>query len=159
VDERLELPGSETPHGDGGSWLEADPSQRVTTTLVIRRPQQAGELTKQLLSGTLPQMSRDQAEQLLRVDPADLAALLAFAHEYGLQVSEQNANARTVHLEGTLAQLGRAFGVEVQRRIDEQARSYLSYRGALTVPANLAGIVEAVLGLDQRPIARRKAAQ
>ena len=50
--------------------------------------------------------------------------------------------------------VGQAFGVAIQWRVDLESRKYLSYQGPLTVPANLAGIVEAVLGLDQRPVAR-----
>ena len=105
-------------------------------------------------------MSREQAENLLRVDPTDLAVVLRFARTEGLQVIAQNAEARTVQIEGTTTQIGAAFGVTIQWRTDPSApkgQKYLSYQGALTLPAELSGVVEAVLGLDQRPIARHAA--
>jgi kumamolisin len=112
--------------------------QRISPTIVIRRPQLSPEL--------------------LSADPADLEAVRAFARDNGLKILAESAEARTVRVDGTVAQVGKAFGVEIEWRIDEQGRKYLSYRGALTVPAQLNGVVEAVLGLDQRPVARRGAA-
>jgi kumamolisin len=86
-----------------------------------------------------------------------LAAVLSFTRANGLQVIAQNAGARTVQIEGTTTQIGQAFGVTIEWRVDPKGQKYLSYQGALTLPAELTGIVEAVLGLDQRPIARHSA--
>ena len=55
---------------------------------------------------------------------------------------------------GTIAQMDAAFGVDVKWRIDEQGRKYLSYAGQISLPEALKGVVQAVLGLDQRPAAR-----
>ncbi len=104
-------------------------------------------------------MSREEASQFLRANPADLAAARAFVHAYGLKIVSENAEARTLRVEGSLAQVGRAFGVDIELRTDEHGKQYLSYQGPLTLPATLNGMVEAVLGLDQRPIARRGAGQ
>ncbi len=137
VEERAAIPGSEVRHEDGGTWLPAAADQHVSPTVVIRRPPTGG----------------------MRADPADWTAVLAFAEEFGLTVSNEKPEARMLHVEGSLAQIGKAFGVEVQQRVDAQGRSYLSYQGSLTLPRPLEGIVEAVLGLDQRPIARPRGAQ
>ena len=48
----------------------------MSPTIIIRRPNRAGDLSQQLLSGSVPSMTREQAEEFLRVDPADLAAVL-----------------------------------------------------------------------------------
>jgi kumamolisin len=104
-------------------------------------------------------MSREEAAQFLRASPADLAAVRAFVQEYGLKIVSEDAEARIVRIEGSLAQIGKAFGVEIQLRTDQNCKEYLSYQGALTMPASLQGVIEAVLGLDQRPIARRAAGQ
>jgi kumamolisin len=158
MEHRFAVPGSEPNHTSGGSWLPVDADQQISPTIVIRRPQRAGDLSQKLLSGSLRQMSRAEAQNLLRVDPADLAAVETFVKDYGLTIVAENADARTVHVEGSVVQVGQAFGVTLEWRIDPQGRKYLSYLGALTVPAELAGIVEAVLGLDLRPIARRRRA-
>ena len=152
--QRFPIPGSEPIHSRGGSWLPVDAEQTVSPTIVIRRPLRAGDVSQQLLSGSWRQMSREEAGDLLRVDPADLSAVLSFLQNYALHIVAQNAEARTVKAEGTTAQVGEAFGVKIRWRIDEKGQKYLSYQGALSVPADLAGIVEAVLGLDLRPVAR-----
>jgi kumamolisin len=157
--QRIVIPGSEASHSGGGSWLPVDPDHIVKATILIRRPPSAGDVGQRLLSGSWPQLSRDQAETFLRVDPTDLAAVLAFVQNHGLTIVAENADARTVQVEGSAKQIGQAFGVEISERIDPEGHQYLSYQGALSVPAELSGVVEAVLGLDQRPVARRGAAQ
>jgi kumamolisin len=154
---RFVIPGSEAGHTSGGSWLPVSADQKISPTIIIRRPPGALDISQQLLSGSWRPMSREQAENLLRVDPADLAAVLSFARANGLQIIAQNAEARTVQIEGTTTQIGEAFGVDIQWRVAPKGQKYLSYQGALTLPAELSGIVEAVLGLDQRPIARHSA--
>ena len=153
MEQRVAIPGSAAFHTSGGSWLPVDAGLTISPTIVIRRAKRAGDVSEQLLSGSL-RMSRDEAEAFLRVDPADLAAVQAFAQGYGLRVIAENAEARTVQVEGSVTQVGQAFGVEIKLRVDAQGQKYLSYRGELTVPGDLAGIVMAVLGLDQRPVAR-----
>ena len=157
--QRFAIPGSEAHHDSGGTWLPVGVGQQISPTIVIRRPQRAGDIGEQLLSGSLRPMGREEVENLLRVDPADLAAVLTFVQSYGLAVIAENAEARTVQLEGSAMRVGQAFGVDIEWRMDPEERRYLSYRGELSVPLNLEGIVEAVLGLDQRPVARRGVGQ
>jgi len=154
MEQRVAIPGSVAFHTSGGSWLPVNADQTISPTLVIRRPKRAGDVSEELLSGSFRGMSRDEAGAFLRVDSADLALVHAFVQGYGLTVIAENAEARTVQVEGSVTQVGQAFGVEVEWRIDDKGRHYLSYQGELTVPADLAGIVVAVLGLDQRPVAR-----
>ncbi len=85
---------------------------------------------------------------LERHSQQDVAAVEAFAKQYGLQVTEASAAKRTVKVCGSAEALGRAFGVTLKAFGD-----YIGYQGPLTVPDNLSGIVMAVLGLDTRPIA------
>ena len=92
----------------------------------------------------------------MSAEPADLEAVRSFAQENGLDVVNENAAARTVHLEGTVKQMDAAFGVEIRTRHDAEGREYLSYDGPISVPQTIGDKVEGVLGLDQRPIARRR---
>ena len=154
---RFVIPGSEASHTNGGSWLPVSADQKISPTIIIRRAPGARDVSQELLSGSWRPVSREQAENLLRVDPRDLAVVLSFARAKDLTVIAQNAEARTVQVEGTTTQIGEAFGVTIQWRVDSKGQKYLSYQGALTLPAELSGIVEAVLGLDQRPFARHRA--
>ena len=85
---------------------------------------------------------------LQRNSARDVAAVEAFARQYGLQVTEADAAKRTVKVSGSAYDLGRAFGVELSA-----FGNYIGYQGPITVPDDLSGIVMAVLGLDTRPIA------
>ena len=95
-------------------------------------------------------MAREEADQVLAADPEDLRRITAFAAGYGLSVVEEDPARRAVRVAGTVAQMDAAFGVKL--RSDGR---HLFYEGTLTVPAALADIVVAVLGLDQRPVAAR----
>jgi hypothetical protein len=51
-----------------------------------------------------------------------------------------------------------AFGVSIGSVSDSSGTAHLTYRGSISVPADLKEIVTAVLGLDQRPVAQRRGA-
>jgi kumamolisin len=86
-------------------------------------------------------------------DPADIAAIEAFAHENGLTVAERSAARRSVVLKGTAANMQKAFGTKLAH-YTTPAGEYRGRTGSLTIPANLQPMVTAVLGLDNRPIAK-----
>ena len=61
-----------------------------------------------------------------------------------------NPAARTVKVEGAATDFNRAFGIDLS-----SFGNYVSYSGPITVPESLASVVVAVLGLDNRPVARQ----
>jgi kumamolisin len=133
---------------------DAPASQPVEATVVVRRrsaPKMQSRLDA-ILRGEAPPMSREEAEQSLGADPEDLRKVTEFAQAHGLTVTESSAPQRSVRISGTVAQMEAAFGVKL-RLCQGGDRSYLCYGEPLTVPSSLAGIVEGVLGLDQRPVA------
>ena len=95
---------------------------------------------------------------MLGADPEDMALVRSFVEEYGLTIVEENSVARTVRVKGTVEQIGKAFGVQL-RMIDTGGQQYLSYAGSISVPKPLAGVITAVLGLDQRPVAQHHSAK
>jgi len=68
-------------------------------------------------------------------------------------VVQEDAARRTVVLSGTVAQVNEAFGVDLQQ-FEHAGGSYRGRTGPISVPEELHGVVEAVLGLDNRPQAR-----
>lgn len=153
-DQRAVIPGSEPKHPEGMRWSPlSEPDKLLEATIVLRR-RIGTDSSADLLSGHFEPLSRDEAEQRLAADPDDIAQLLSFARQYGLKVLNENAPARTIKLQGTARQMSAAFGVNIANVIASDGREYLSYRGAISVPKQIAEIVMTVLGLDQRPIAR-----
>lgn len=132
---------------------DADPNEQVTVTMIVRR-RPGATLTP---PGT-PQGGSTEARAELRrrfaeqagADPAELAAVARFATGAGLRVLQQDAGRRSVVVEGTVEQMSRAFGVSLGR-YEAEGVTYRGREGEVTVPPELDAIVEAVLGLDNRP--------
>ncbi len=83
-------------------------------------------------------------------DPRDLAAVAAFAHDYGLEVRESSIPRRSVVLAGTVAAMAQAFGTKFSRYTSPHGE-YRGRSGMVHLPRDLAPVVQAVLGLDDRP--------
>jgi len=86
-------------------------------------------------------------------DPADLAKVEAFAQRHGLVVVETSAARRSVFLSGAAANFAAAFGTEI-KHYEHSGGTYRGRTGPLTVPTDLANIVEGVFGIDNRPVAK-----
>ncbi len=83
-------------------------------------------------------------------DPADVARVEAFAHAHGLDVPRVSLAQRAVDLSGTVEAMQTAFGTKLKRYVVRR-QSLRIRSGDLTIPAELASIVEGVFGLDNRP--------
>ena len=84
---------------------------------------------------------------------ADLAAVANYAQSHGLVVVEKSAARRSVFVSGTAAQYTSAFGAVIEQ-FEHDGGTYRGRTGALTVPADLAPLVEGVFGIDSRPVAK-----
>ncbi len=146
---RAEIPGSAPLHSSNAQRGSLDAGQQLTATILLRRRPGAVDPGEQLLSGNFEPISRDDAAEQMGADPQDLNAVESFAREYGLTLTAVNPAARIVKVEGTATDFNRAFGIDLG-----SVGNYVSYSGPITVPESLAGVVVAVLGLDNRPVAR-----
>jgi len=136
-----------------------DPGERLEVSVSIRRNNQAqlDELTKKIAAGDRSAATVTRAEFTRRFGAtnADRALVKQFASEYGLSVVSEDIPRSTIHLSGTVEQMEKAFGVQMYNF----AYAHGTYRGmteTTTIPAALAGVVDAVLGLDTRPVAQTR---
>ena len=83
----------------------------------------------------------------------DIKLVRAFAKEHGLKVIAAEPARRRVRLGGTAAQMQAAFHTELAQ-YREDRKTFRGRSGALSLPGQLAGVVESVLGLDTRPTAK-----
>jgi kumamolisin len=152
----VRLPGSErSPLPAAESAGPVDGSERIEITLVTRR---RAELPR-TASGAPVRMTREELEQGYGTDPADLDLVASTMSRFGLELTGQYAGSRRVTVAGTAADLAATFGAELSLVTSPapDGRGQVTHRyreGSLQVPAELAGIVLAVLGLDNRPQAR-----
>jgi kumamolisin len=162
-EQRVQIPGSAPKFRVTDRWLSPmDPDQKIGATIILRRRRDAADgedLQEQLLSGGFRSVSREQAAQALAADPGDMAAVRCFLEQHGLLITKESAEARTLHVEGTAEQMSEAFGIQLGWFEDVDGRRYLSYEGPLSIPASVGPVITAVLGLDQRPIAKHHGAR
>jgi kumamolisin len=85
---------------------------------------------------------------------ADFKALHKFAKAAGLTIVAENPARRLIQLAGPAAAMEAAFHTKLNHYRHEDVE-FRGRSGALSLPADIAGIVEAVLGLDTRPQASR----
>ena len=150
---RVVLPGSEKAPLAAASGEKPSPaSTRITVSVIVRRKKPlkaANRLGKERLT-------RAQYRQTHAADPDAVKLVRAFAKEYGLTVAAGHAQAPNAAPSSSPAPsppCRRPSASPSSRRPIEGA-TYRVREGSITLPAELVGPVEAVLGLDNRPQAK-----
>ena len=87
-------------------------------------------------------------------DAQAVAAVTRYAQSHGLIVAPHEAGSNQVVLTGTYGQAIAAFRPEQIGLYDNDGRRFVARTGHLFVPEEVAGQIVAVMGFDQRPIAR-----
>ena len=100
-------------------------------------------------------ISREEFAAKHGADTGAIEKVKQFANEYNLTVGEVSVERRTVKLEGTAANMRRAFEVKLDR-YEHEGHQYRARTGGIQLPPELAGSVEAVLGQDDRPQAKTR---
>ncbi len=149
---RVSLAASEHPlPAEASQTGSVAPAQILTVSVITRR---RNPLSLAGLGGRV--LSHDEFDQTYAADPADFEALRGFAHEHGLSVDEAASSLarRTLVLRGPASRMEEAFGVKLHTfHHAAHAKEFHGYSGTLSVPEAPAALIEAVLGLDTRPIA------
>jgi kumamolisin len=153
----VEISGSHRePLSGARRTADAPPDEKVRISLVVRRrPGAAGHSDEPL--STSPDASRLELRQRLAeqlgADPREMAKVERFLRDAGLDVLSSDSATRIIAAEGTVEQMSTAFGVSLGHYQTDEV-TYRGREGAVHVPADIADLVEAVLGLDDRPQAR-----
>ena len=153
---RVGLSGSERTGLSGAQVVGVvDPDLRIRVVLMLRpgaampaaawggksKPQERTYLT------------REEFAARYGADAKDVAKVDAFASEHGLDVGEINVGGRTMVLLGPVHAMCKAFNVALHV-YSLGGRSYRGRSGPIEIPEELGGVVQAVLGLDDRPQAK-----
>ncbi|MBF0520391.1 MAG: hypothetical protein HQK92_11780 [Nitrospirae bacterium] len=83
-------------------------------------------------------------------DSKDIELVKKFVEEYGLIVVETSTARRSVYVSGTAAKFSKAFETKIEH-YEHEGGTYRGRTGALTVPSELADVIEGVFGIDNRP--------
>jgi kumamolisin len=138
-----------------------DAHERLTVTVYVQRDPQGTPAPAAHELGRLAPRARtylrpEEAVAAFGAAPSDLEAVAAFGQAHELEVVEQSIAKRLVRVRGTAAQMSEAFGVKLGRYEHPRGGTYRSYEGEVQLPAELAGVVEGVLGLDNRRMVRTR---
>jgi kumamolisin len=155
---RVELPHSaHSPVPNATQIGKAAGNREIRVSVILNRKT---KLDIASLNGR--QLSRDEYAASYGASQEDFDAVRAFAKASGLKVDEKKSSLlrRRVELRGTISAFNQAFGVELHDYEPsggkQKGARFHAIVGSVTVPKELVGSVEAVLGLDNRPIATPK---
>jgi len=150
---RVALPGSEKTAAPDAIRLKATPAKtRMTVSVIVKRKEPLKIALRSGLSNGPVRVTSAHFKKHHAADPAAIKLVRAFAREFHLKVEPDPTAAarRTLQLTGTAADMQKAFGVVLEQKSINGAE-YRVREGAIHLPASLTGVVEAVLGFDNRP--------
>ena len=154
------LPGSERRPAEGTKLLgPADPAEEFSVTVRVRRRPGAPPLPDHehwmaTPPGRRTFITHDEFSTKYGAAQEDLDAVANFARRHGITVKETGVASRTVVLSGTVAQMTQAFAVDLGR-YESPSGTYRGRDGFIYVPNELADVVVAVFGLDNRRVGFR----
>src|SRR5690242_4774443 len=127
------------------------PNEQIKVTLILRRRRNAPAMA----AAPGPFRSRADYQAAHGADPNDFEAIERFAHENGLTVVERHEASRRIVLAGPVDRIQKAFDVELGTySVAAQGLHYRGRKGQVCVPSQIHPAIMAVLGLDNRPIAK-----
>src|SRR6185437_1972629 len=128
-------------------------TQQITVTVILKR---ARPLDLASLKGR--QLSREEYLNAHGATQAAIDQVRTLAARHGLTLVHEDRAARRVWLRGTAQQLEQTFGVQLNdyehTAPPPAGRYFHAFTGAMSVPEPESAVIETVLGLDTRPIAR-----
>jgi kumamolisin len=151
---RVAVPTHLPPHEDGSRPIgPLSSSDRVEVTLRLRPRQEAPSPPGgPAAAGHYP--SREEYARSHGADPADVARVEQFARDHHLTVVQSDPALRSVKLAGPAPEVARALEVSLHQYQGEGG-TYRTASGPARLPDDIAPMVEAVIGLDDRPYAHR----
>jgi kumamolisin len=138
---------------------KSDPKLQIKVSIYARQnPAAPGKNKSSLdaLSTSLPRdrkyLSDEEFNSTFGADPADLAKIAAWARISKLKVLESSVPMRRVLVQGSIRDISKAFGVELNDYQHPQTGRFRGRVGQIHVPADLSGVVQGVFGLDTRNV-------
>jgi subtilase family serine protease len=156
ISKRFTVPGSERAAVRGAkSAGEVRPDERIEVTVRVRPKTTLQSLAVGAVQDDAPPaqrkyLSREEYARDHGADPQDMAKVRDFAQAHHLSVVESDAARRGIVLSGDAKSMSDAFGVTLHY-MEHEGGTYRGRTGAITVPIELADVVQGVFGLDDRP--------
>ena len=159
--ERSVLKNSQRPQAKGAQLIgPLDLTEKLQLTIVVRRRVGSPPLSDPSYWTRTPfaqrkHLSRDEFAATYGASEDDISRVVAFARSQAFAVVAASAAKRTVIVSCAVEAANRTFGVELQRYANG-GETHRGHEGSARIDAEMAPIVEAVLGLDNRRLGRRR---
>ena len=133
-------------------------NQQITVTVILKRPRPLD-----LATLAAHPLGREEYSRTHGATEDAMNQVRAMAARHGLALVNEDRAARRLWLRGTVEQLEQTFGVQLndyEHTASANAPAaptgpqFHAFTGALSVPEPEAAVIETVLGLDTRPVAR-----
>jgi len=154
---RVDLPRTKRGQPSNANDIgRTDPQQAISVSVIVKRK---NPLNLRALGGRI--LSREEFDAQYGADPASFDLLREFAAQHALAVDESASSLtrRTLVLRGPAQAMEAAFGVELHDYEPAgagkaAARRFHGFAGTVSMTQGHAALVDAVLGLDARPVAK-----
>jgi kumamolisin len=147
------VPGSKRPPVKFASRIgDVDPGEPVEVTLTLRGRSLPG-------ADELPAKSLTPAEfeEQYGASRSDVDTVTKVLGKYGLTVKQSSLVTRSIQVTGSAQEIESAFRPTLGIYRDSHGNEFRDREGTYAVPKEISGIVTGVIGLGQRPVARRRA--
>jgi kumamolisin len=140
---------------------KSDPKLQIRISIYARQNPAApgkGPSPLDVQSNSLPRdrhyLSDDEFNATFGADAADLAKIAAWARSSKLKVLDSSVPMRRVLVQGSIRDISKALGVELNDYEHPQTGRFRGRVGQIHVPAELSGVIQGVFGLDTRNVGR-----
>jgi kumamolisin len=146
------LPGSRRGKDPDATRIgDVDPKERIEVTIDLAGPPlpSADEYVGQTLTP-------EELSEKFAASQEDADKVAKTLRQYGLKVESVSLETRSMVVSGTAQAMEDAFKPNLAIMHSAKQGDYRGRQGALSIPAELKGIVTGIFGLDERRMARRK---
>ncbi len=131
---------------------DIDPNTHIEVTVNLRSPDfpPADQMPAQAMS----------VEELARkhgAPPENIRKVETTLRSFGLRIEGVGPTGRSLRVSGTASAMEAAFHTGMAIHHSDEQGEYHGREGSVSVPAEIASLVDSVVGLDQRRVAHRKA--
>ncbi len=148
------LTGSERKPLTGAKLIKPVADNEVIRVTVVLHRRSASEPVRMAAWNDHHRRTSEQFGAIHGADHKDFNAIEKFAHENGLTVVERHDASRRMVLVGPASAMQKAFGTQLGHYEVPGGVQYRGRTGPINLPAEIRNSVMAVLGLDNRPVAK-----
>lgn len=136
-----------------------DGNDTIEVRITLKAPASLQKKFEELASQPIAQrqyLTREELEENYGADEATIARIEDFAQAHNLAVSSIDRAQNTIRLTGSVRDLSQAFQTYLEYYEKPDGITYRGRSGPIHVPEDLAGVIQSVNGLDERPVVRPK---